>query len=353
MNRIYINGRFLCQRQTGVNRFAYEMTKALVLLGINVTVITPKEEIRDEYDVTMFDIVRFGFGTSHFWEQLVLPFYCLFRNALLVNFTGLGPIAVKNKIITIHDLAFYENPRWYSKAYSFFYKLMTPICASTSRFILTVSEFSKQEIHRLLKIPYDKIEVLYNAVSDKFLSGGNTETDKTGELYVLAVSTIDPRKNFVRLIHAFDKWEQKGNIKLYVVGGESSVFSSSIREIIENVKWLGRVSDDELLAYYNKARCFVYPSLYEGFGIPPLEAMACGTPVVVSDIPPLREVCGNAAVYVDPYNETDIISGINRVCFNNELRLRMIENGFKRTKSFAWQKSAEKLIKIIDNLSRT
>lgn len=353
MIKVYINGRFLCQRQTGVNRFAYEMTKALVLLGINVTVVTPNKEILEEYDVTMFDIVRFGFGSSHLWEQLVLPLYCLFKKGFLVNFSGLGPIAVRNKIITIHDLAFFENPRWYSKAYSFFYKLMTPICAGTSKFILTVSEFSKQEIHRLLKIPYDKIEVLYNAVSDKFLSGGSGQLDDDEEMYILAVSTIDPRKNFVRLIHSFDKWEKKDSVKLYVVGGESAVFSSSIRETNDNVKWLGRVSDDELLVYYKKALCFIYPSLYEGFGIPPLEAMACGTPVVASDIPPLREVCGNAAVYVNPYDETDIVSGINRVCFNNELRLKMRENGFNRIKLFAWQKSAEKLINIIDRLSKT
>lgn len=344
---IYINGRFLLQPQTGVNRFAYELTKAIINNGVDIIIVCPQGEICKDYDVAAFNIKRYGFGGSHFWEQLILPFFSLINSGTLVSFTGLGPVFLRRKIITIHDLAFYENPSWYSKLYVLFYKLMTPLCAKTSRCVLTVSEFSKKEIHEKLNIALDQIFVLYNAVSDKFKT---TNHSSAFEKYILAVSTMDPRKNFKRLVDAFTMWEGNDQVKLYLVGGKNPVFASS--DIIENekIKWLGRVSDDELVRLYQNAICFVYPSLYEGFGIPPLEAMASGVPVIVSDIPPLREVCADAALYVNPIDIESICDAFTQIINDVHLKEKLIQKGQERYRYFSWTNSAANFVSILEQI---
>ena len=145
---IYINGRFLLQKCTGVERFAYNMCKALADSKHDATIIIPKNGvINDCYDVSQFNIVRFGIGSSHIWEQLILPFYFIGRkDYILLSFTGLGSIFVPNKVMTIHDLSFLENRKWFSAAYYYYYKFMTPLAVKTSKHIITVSRFSKSEL---------------------------------------------------------------------------------------------------------------------------------------------------------------------------------------------------------------
>lgn len=307
---IYINGRFLLQEQTGVNRFAYELCKALRKSGIVFVLLCPYGDIKNCYDTTEFSIKRCGWGKSHVWEQLFLPFFFFMTQGknLLVNFTGIGPIAIKSKIMTIHDLGFMINPKWYSVSYIFLYKTLTPLSVATSLKVLTVSEFSKNEIIRLLHVEKDKIAVIYNAVSSSFTQLDTShENSAKGEKYILAVSSIDPRKNFETLLKAFSILKDT-DMKLYIIGGQNRIYSTSVEELSANIsseriKWLGRVTDTELKQYYKNTSCFVYPSLYEGFGIPPLEAMSIGVPVVVSDIPSIREVCGDAALYANPLDE--------------------------------------------------
>lgn len=353
---IYVNGRFLLQDQTGVNRFAYELCRAMVRLGQPFTLCLPQGEIKSCYDTSGFCLVRWGRGMSHVWEQIFLPLWFWRQKGpkVLVCFTGLGPFLGRKKIMTIHDLAFMVNPSWYSRSYAVFYKALTPLCAATSMRVLTVSEFSKSEITRLLGIPGEKISVINNAVSPAFTERGVVGAESSPvkvavchEKYVLAVSSIDPRKNFQTLLAAF-AYVKDPDVKLYVVGGQSRIYTTSIDELNQTafskrVKWLGRVSDADLRAYYANALCFIYPSLYEGFGIPPLEAMACGTPVIVSAIPSLSEVCEDAALYVDPYDAKDIAAKINSLVSNPELRDSLVKRGRKRCEHFSWLASAEKL----------
>lgn len=353
---IYINGRFLFQRPTGVNRYAYELCKALHSLGVAFKIICPKYGCYcDEYDLKEFHILRWGIGSSHFWEQCVLPLFFMGKKGsrkLLVNFTGIGPVLVCDKIITIHDLAFKFNPRWYSKKYSFFYNLMTPASAKTAMKILTVSIFSKNEIIRMLNIKEDKIEVVYNAVSSTFYEKKEM-IQPSDEKYILAVSSIDPRKNFECLLKAFSYLEDL-DIHLYIIGGKNRIYrASSVEQEMERnkqVHWIGRVSDDKLRQYYQQACCFVYPSLYEGFGIPPIEAMAMNCPVVAADIPVLHETCGKAALYADPYKEKDLAMKIKELLENEELQKKLREYGNKQIESYDWQKSALKLLSIIKSL---
>lgn len=353
---IYVNGRFLLQELTGVNRFAYELCRAWVQKGVSFALCCPPGSIKGCYDISRFNIVVCGWGKSHVWEQLSLPlwFSRIKGEKVLVCFTGLGPLLTRKKVMTIHDLAFMANPDWYSRPYRLWYRLMTPLCAVTSMKILTVSEFSKSEIMRRLSIDGRKISVIYNAVSSRFhvlnSSRGNVR-EVAGEKYILAVSSIDPRKNFSMLLKAFSQMDDK-SIKLYIVGGQAGIYSTSIKELCDSIstdriKWLGRVTDSELKEYYTNAHAFIYPSLYEGFGIPPLEAMACGTPTIVSDIPSLREVCGEASLYVSPLDAEDIAKKIILLVSDTELREKLRLAGYIRQKQFSWENSANAVLGIL------
>ena len=343
---LYINGRFLTKPLTGISRYAYELTCELVRSGVKVTIICPKQDIRPEYDVKGLNIVKFGFGRSHIWEQISLPLFFINRkDFMLVCFSGLGPIIIFNKIITIHDLAFLENPSWFSKTYVLIYKLLTPLSVKTSKRILTVSYFSKQEIINKLGVKEDSISVIYNAVNISQEEQGDILKKVPGK-YVLAVSSIDPRKNYARLTQALSLLP---NCNLVVVGGVSHIFNHvKMSQSLNNVYSLGRVTDEELTTLYKNATAFIYPSLYEGFGIPPIEAMVYGCPVVVSDISVLHEVCGDAALYVDPYNINEIAKAIERVENDVNLRLDLKEKGYKNIRRYSWHNSSVVLKEILE-----
>ncbi|MBO4598400.1 MAG: glycosyltransferase family 4 protein [Bacteroidaceae bacterium] len=352
---IYINGRFLLQKCTGVERFAYNMCKSFVSNGHNINIIIPKNgKIHNDYDVSQFNIKRFGVCSSHIWEQLVLPFFFIGKkDYVLLSFTGLGSILVPNKVMTIHDLSFLENRNWFSAAYYHYYKQMTPLAVKTSRHIITVSNFSKDEILRFYRfLKPEQITVVYNATDSNLFKPTKSEADANSN-YVLAVSSIDPRKNFAQLIKAFGNIS---NCTLKIVGAHNRVFNSSakdsnIQQNKDNIEYLGRVTDKELVELYSGAKAFIFPSLYEGFGLPPIEAMMCGCPVLVSDIPVLREICKDAAIYFNPKDAISISSAIDSILLKEENeRNEIIQKGFENAKRFSWTKSVETLINTLSNL---
>ena len=347
---LYINGRFLTQPMTGVNRYAYNICKSMAELGQPFTLVCPKAVFHDSYDVRGLNIVRFGFGNSHFWEQFVLPFFFIGKcDYMFLCFTGLGPIMVHRKMMTVHDLAFIENPAWYSRAYNIIYKFLTPLSVKTSRHILTVSEFSKSEILRFYPfLKPSQISVVYGAVDKKILCHPSYEETAAAEPFALTVSSIDPRKNFARLIEAFKDIPEA---KLYIAGSYNRVFSQqdSMSASTENIKFLGRVSDDELIRLYQTASCFIFPSIYEGFGLPPLEAMACGCPVLVSDIPVEREVCGDAALYFNPYDVQSIRKTfVDFLEHIDEVKPMLQARGAERLKRFSFEESAKEIIQLAE-----
>ncbi len=347
MRRIYVNGRFLTQPMTGVERFAYGICKGMMKAGQEFVIVCPKAPIQECYDTKGMHLVHYGFGNSHLWEQLILPFFFLFkRNYVIYSFTGLGSILVRNKIMTIHDLSFLENPTWFSKTYYMWYKLMTPLAVRTSRKIITVSEFSKKEILRFYKfVKNEKINVVYSSVDKEHFNMKNKEEEST-ERYALTVSSLDPRKNFLRLVEAFTKID---GCKLYIVGNTNRVFGQdkALGEVPPNVQLLGRVSDDELVRLYSNASCFIFPSIYEGFGLPPLEAMACGCPVLASDIPVIHEVCGDAAEYFNPMDVESIRDTIVRYFQEiDSKKIAMRKKGYAAVSRYDWVKSAKNIIQL-------
>ncbi len=336
----YMNGRFLTQPMSGTNRFAYELCLGLVRRGVRFVVLTPNVPLSKDYDVSGFEIKRISPFSSHLWEQVTLPFF-LWRNPTpLLSLKGLGPLFKRNQVSTIHDMSYLVHPSWFSLPYRLYYRIMTPIMAKHSKRLITVSEFSKSEISSRLHLPSEKISVVYNAPSDIFCRDGKNN-DST-EQFILAVSSLDPRKNLSLVFEAYLKSDQ--TVPLYVIGDRHPAFGEVTLPENDHIRFLGHVSDEELHDYYSRCSLFVYPSLYEGFGLPPLEALASGCRhVVLSDIPVFREVFADNVRYV----KTDDVDGLAHY-FNTldaSADSSKIADFIDR---YSWDKSVEQLLGLFE-----
>lgn len=345
-----INGRYLTQKATGVHRYAFEICNKLHEMGADFHVAVPKE-IHPDYKFS-FKVVKCGSLNTHLWEQISLPRYLKrIGSPLLISFTGCGPLNYSNQIMTIHDVSHERYPEWFSKNYYRFYHYMMPRIGKKAHAVLTVSEFSKKEIVDTLGINAEKIHVVHSNVpfhnkpsKEEILS---FTRNPEAERYILAVSSMDPRKNFIRLVEAFDKIKDK-SVKLYIIGMSFKAFNTpDLQKLIgENVHLPGYIPDEKLQTMYQNALLSVYPSLYEGFGLPPLESMTYGCPVINSDIPALREVSQDAALYVDPYNVDDITQKIEQLLVDEPLRKELQEKGLLQIKKYSWDKSAKQVYEL-------
>jgi glycosyltransferase involved in cell wall biosynthesis len=358
--KIYINGRFLTQKITGVQRYAYEISKKIIEYRNDIVFITPaSSSFNPVYTTSKWNIEKAGRYNGHLWEQVELPrFLKKKHNPLLINFCSTAPLFYSNQIVTIHDLAF-RHGKWHSSAFRAFYNFLLPKLSKKANHIVTVSEFSKRDITSSYNINSNKITVIYGAVfeQENFREAASDEFKKTvlSQKYILSVGSIDPRKNIKRTIEAYLSLENTKDTQLFLIGSFNRSFRAdgSLNKLIEQnkdkVKLLGYRSDGELEFLYKNAAFFIYPSLFEGFGLPPLEAMSNGCPVLVSNITSLPEICGNAAVYCDPYDAEDIKNKMNYLLSlndneNNSMKIR----SFQQASMFSYTKSAEKLSEIID-----
>ena len=223
-------------------------------------------------------------------------------------------------------------------------RILYSVLGRRAKKILTVSHFSKMEIARFGIAPEDKIEVIYNG-ANHMLSHPPSETIFKNHpivrgAYILTAGSMSRNKNFGIILEAFQSVDSK-DIQLVIAGRiNSRIFAKYDLSPKGRALWVGHVSDEELRALYENALCFIFPSLYEGFGIPPLEAMACGCPVVVSSAASLPEICGKAALYCDPYNARDLADKINLLVRNRQLRQELRERGLKHANHFTWDKCA-------------
>ena len=345
---LIINGRFLSQRMTGVHRYAYEMTKALYSLGVPFVVVAPRS-VQNSYE-TVFKVEYTGVSSSHYWEQFELPAYVKrhYKGSTILSFTGLGPIHYKKSVVTIHDLSFMENPKWFSVPYYCFYRLLTPVAARNARLIITVSEFSKQEIIQRLGISDNLIAVAYNAVSSECVKPVASSKAENDVPYLLTVSSLDPRKNLKRLIEAFMEVDEP-DCHLKIVGATHASFrNSGIDDSADKrIQLLGYVDNERLKDLYGNAIASVYPSLYEGFGLPNIEAMANDCPVLTSMIPPHREVCGDSALFFDPNDKTDMTFKMTQIIKDVNLQNQLRQSGHQRVQLFSWERSARMVLKSL------
>jgi len=258
-------------------------------------------------------------------------------------------------VVTIHDTATIQFPEIFTYWNRKYYQAFLPVSSKNASVILTVSNFSKRELVGLLKVNPNKVIVTYNAVSPEFRKISQKKIEYVKNKYnlnrfILTVGTIEPRKNLSRLLKAYALLRRDGFHYKLVHAGPYGWLSNGISREVEQlglykeVVFLGRVSLDELVALYNSAFIFVYPSLYEGFGLPVLEAMACGCPVITSNNSSLPEVAGEAAVMIDPYDVAQIAYAIEDLYKDQRKVNRLIERGFNRVKAFSWENCAEKTI---------
>lgn len=278
-------------------------------------------------------------------------------------------IKARKRLVTVHDvfhLAFYEQLPLPQKIYA--RRMFNGVVKKTDE-IITVSETSKSEICRYTAAAPDKITVIHNGLDKSIFNPSKDapvlkrvrEKYRLPERFILFVGNIKPHKNLKNLIVAFANITTKiPDVRLVVVGkregfitGDAAISGVLARhpEIEAKILFTSAVDYEELPPLYKLATAFVLPSLYEGFGLPPLEAMACGCPVIVSGIPVFRETCNDAALFVDPHNPEDIAGGITKLLSNENLRSQLIDKGLQRIGNFSWEKSAEKHIKAIDKLT--
>lgn len=331
---VVINARFLTQNITGVQRFAIEISKKIKRLnGGDVKFVCPNNIVNKDLAKEL-NVEVIGVRTGHLWEQIDLPMYLKRINSpLLLNLANTAPLFYNNKVVTVYDLAFKHHSEWFSKKFSVFYNFLIPRILKSSRHIFTDSNYVKEDISKTYGIRSDKITTVYGSSSDVFVNR-NVQKDN----YVLAVGSIEPRKNLVSLISIFATLDYR----LIIVGQKNKVFSAlEIDELPENIKFTGYVSDDRLVELYNEASLFVYPSFFEGFGIPPLEAQACGCPVIVSNVTSLPEVFRTSAVYCDPFDIQDLSNKIQLVMNDEAMRTDLMNRGLNNVKRFSWEMSAK------------
>jgi glycosyltransferase involved in cell wall biosynthesis len=260
-------------------------------------------------------------------------------------------------VVTIHDCIHLMFPQYLPNRLAYAYaRAQMWSAARRSDCILTVSEASKRDILHLFNVPPEKIVVVYNAIDSHFaITPSEDAVTRVRERYqldhkfVLYVGNIKPHKNLVRLIEAFDELRQGDleDLKLLIIGDQISRLPALRRavhrhKLHKQVRFLGYVGDDQLAILYRLASVFVFPSLYEGFGLPPLEAMASGTPVVTSNVSSLPEVVGDAAVLVNPYDVDAIVDGLRRVLTDPVLAADMSRKGIERAREFSWERSVAK-----------
>jgi glycosyltransferase involved in cell wall biosynthesis len=271
------------------------------------------------------------------------------------------PAAVRcRSVVTIHDCIHLMFPQYLPNraAYAYARASMWAAARRSDR-ILTVSEASKRDILSLFNVKPEKIVVVYNAIDEHFSATPSEEhVARIRERYqldhkfVLYVGNIKPHKNLVRLIEAFSELRRThDDLKLLIIGDEISKLPALRRAVHRNklhkyVRFLGYLKDDTLTVLYRLASVFVFPSLYEGFGLPPLEAMASGTPVVTSNVSSLPEVTGDAAVLVDPYDVDSIGDGMRRILDDPRLAEELRLKGLKRAREFSWERSVEKTQRV-------
>jgi len=270
-------------------------------------------------------------------------------------------------VVTVHDVLehMYRTHNGSGIRRSLHFHLTRHVLQAAGR-ILAVSQFTKNEIEKLFGIPSRHIQVVYNAIDERFLRGHASEADRQllAERYLvtypflLYAGRISPHKNLVRIIEAFsalktelEKESKYPDLKLIIIGDELSknpdLRRTVIRSGVQNdVRFMGFVPIEMLRVFYDAAKVFVFPSLYEGFGLPPLEAMAHGTPVVTSNASSLPEVVGNAAVLVNPENVFEIMRGLHRVLLDKGLRDRVQQRGYEQVRKFSWDASAQQILDV-------
>ncbi len=348
MQPLYVNGRFVTQGLSGVQRFATEISRALLALeGAGARLLVPAGGAQ------LWPGAR-ETGRLHgqAWEQCELP--CQARDGILVNLGNTAPLLARRQLLVIHDAGVYSTPEAYSWKFRTWYKTMQVALIRCGMPVVTVSEFSRAEIMRHLPVRAGQVSVMPEGADhvQRIVPDAATlhQFGLVRGRYVLAVGNLAAHKNLPALALLAERLRAQG-MRLVVAGNVlGRAFSAAGgQHLPAAAHYIGRVTDSQLKALYEAACCFVFPSRYEGFGLPAVEAMASGCPVVAASIPALHEYCGEAALYCDPASPDDIAAQGLRVCNDPALQSRLRAAGDRQAAGMTWLRAALVLRDIISS----
>jgi len=333
MSKIAVNARVLGAPTTGVQRYTRQL---LEHWPDDVGLVAPKSRMHG--------------AKGHLWEQAVLP--RLVGRRLLFSPSNTGPIAVRRQVLTVHDVAFLDLPETFSPQFAAWYRFLIPRLVRRVARVIAVSTFTRWRLIEHTGVDENRVVTIPNGVEDRFIPQSPEDIARVrkilgipGGRYVLSLGSLAPRKNLHRLLRA---WERilpyiPEDVWLILAGekGDASVFrETSFGKYPDRVHFAGRIRDEELPALYGGALVFAFPSIYEGFGLPPLEAMAVGVPVLTGDRTALPEVVGDAGFLVDPYNVDELATGLKLLIDDEALRRELQKKGLERARHFSWEKTA-------------
>lgn len=357
-----------CGKRSGIGTYTYELAKRLksddeIQFCGNLFNFCGRNDNSEalqgiDMDITVRKLMPYGVY-RRIWDLLPITYENLFPKKVALNlfFNFIVPPKMRGKIITtVYDMTYVRFPETMDARNLRRISAGMERSAKRSDRIITISEFSKREIIDLLGVPEEKVSVIYSAPSfSEETADSEVTLGKYGitKPYILYVGTIEPRKNLVRLIHAFEmlKRNEKLPYRLVLAGGkgwqnEEIYRAAKESPFAEDIIFTGYISNSERNCLYQNAELFVFPSLYEGFGMPPLEAMHWGCPVVTSDAASMPEICGDATALVNPLDEEDIVKGIMAVLSDKEYAESLRKKGYEREKKFTWETSAQQLISV-------
>ncbi len=351
MSSVTINGRFLTRAPTGVDRYATELLRAWVpRFGDSRAVkalVPSRSEVRSLPGLPL-SVQEAGNFTGHTWEQLELSGHC--GDDILLSLCNTGPVTRGRQLVVLHDAAFMARPGMYNFTFRSWYRWLFAGLMRRAGIVATVSKFSADELIRHVGRRAAGIEVIGGAGEHVLRTSADRRVLErlglVGQRYVLAVGSRTPNKNFQGVVRAAALLSDL-DCKIVAAGGPTPRAFNNAPVTEEALILAGYVSDAELRALYENASCFVFPSFYEGFGLPALEAMHCGCPVIVSDRASLPEVCGSAALYCDPDDPADIAKQLRRVLESPMLRQELREAGLARARSFSWNRASGHLEELL------
>lgn len=350
---LVVNCRFLTQPLTGVQRFAEEITKRVAAARDDVILVAPRQELRFD-SLGGKKVLKIGHLKGHLWEQTELGRFSRKHRAVLLSLANTGPMWLSDQLIVIHDITWARFPESYSWAFRAFYRRMTRALIRRSRELATVSDFSRHDISSFFGVDPQRFKVVPNAVDQRFFDEEGTRPKTLPEdRYFLTVSSLARHKNVAGLVTEYRTAHlQNPDLpSLVLVGSGARSFANvDLEEGEDGVVSLGRVSDSELIWLYRNADAFVFPSLYEGFGIPPLEAQACGCPVISSTAASLPEVLRGSALFYEPGVQGSLSNRLHQISHDRYRIMALREAGERNVMRYQWGASAQIIQQALESV---
>lgn len=354
-----INGRFLVQNATGVQRYATNVVRAIdELLATSAKrgqIISPRGAL--DLGLAKLSLVEAGPLAGHSWEQIILPARCHGR---LLNLCNTAPILKSDQIVCIHDANVFASPESYGRTFRTLYQTLQPVLARRSARVAAVSHAAARQIARHLPVSLKDIAVIPNGhehalrwdpataqIAPDFIQALKATTERP---FVLILGSRARHKNLSLLVNAASDLDAIG-LNLVVAGGGDGIYAADIIQSRPNVKFIGRVTDNDLAFLLDNALCLAFPSFTEGFGLPIIEAMARGCPVVASDCASMPEVCGDAALMASPNDGKAWVDSIRALLLSPELRTDLAGRGHEQAQRFRWCDAAAGYLDLLESPS--